>query len=106
MAYPQLAVLKLLLKKEEEVRASEIQLSEDTECSRIAYLLGSYSFQPIHFLIEYENPVEKTKMLTVAVLLPSVVGVGAWHMSVQNGDSVLQIIVSWQALTAADLHAR
>ena len=69
--------------------------NENDDASGLGFLLGAHSFEPLHLLAEWEHPIHKTKMVTVAVLLPSGVSTGAWHTSVESGGSVLELTVSW-----------
>lgn len=42
-----------------------------------------------------EASIEKTKMVSIAILLPSGVGQGKWQVSVGNGGTILELTVNW-----------
>ena len=68
---------------------------ENSDATILGFLLGARSFKLLQLLTEWEQPIDKTKMVPVAVLLPSGFNTGAWHMSMESGGSILELTVSW-----------
>ena len=64
----------------------------------LAFLLGAHAFKQIALPTTWEHLQTKTKMLSIAIILPSRIGQGQGQISVKNGGHVLELTVQWTAV--------
>ncbi|MEM6687231.1 MAG: hypothetical protein AAF617_15725 [Bacteroidota bacterium] len=55
----------------------------------------SKTFVPLYLISQWQEPVTTTKRVTVAIILPSGVGVGAFKVRVIEEGDVLELTVNW-----------
>ncbi len=90
---------KLTLPKKQRVEGQiEDKEGDDNDGDNgtgLRFLLDAHSIKLIGLPATWEHPDTKTKMYSIAIILPSGIGQGQLEISEENGGNELKLTVSW-----------
>ena len=77
-----------------------ITCSDNDECDNdlgtgLRFLFGFDTFKSISLATTWEHPQNKTKMVSIAIVIPSRVGKGQWILTLGNSRQILVLTVQW-----------